>query len=282
MAILAALLLLAAAVVAYLVRRNGDITDVKADRWAAQRGVTLTAATRATVTGYLHTAGQLRGLGLVAGLALPTLYAWALGVRLRGVLPWASAFCGYLIGALYAEISLRRPAGGRAAASPRRLRQYLPPILLRGQVTVGAALAVASAGALLVPGTTEVVGRTPIPLALVAIAGLAGTPSLLGIEGWLVRRPQPILSPDQLAADDAIRSQSVQSVAASGTAMLLTLLSVPLWAMAASDVRILRWTMWLPGIVSTALALFVCLEFGHLRWRVRRQLPVGERGATPC
>ena len=34
--------------------------------------------------------------------------------------------------------------------------------------------------------------------------------------------------------------------------MQLALLAVPLWTMAASDVQLLRWTMWIPGMLSTA------------------------------
>ena len=254
MAILAALILTAAGLVAYLVWRNGHITLVKADRWAAQRGLVLTSENREVVTGYLHTAGLLRGLGLVAGLVLPSLYSWALGIRVNVVYPWTWAFFGYLVGALYAEISLRRPSGGRAAALPRQLSDYLRPLLLRGQMVLGVVLTVASIGAIAADGTYDVLGRTRIPLVVAGVAGLVGTPVLLVVEGWLVRRPQPVLSPAQLAADDAIRSQSVQSIVASGMGMQLAILSVPLGAMMASDVQILRWTMWVPWMLSTALA----------------------------
>ena len=192
MAILAAVILMAAALVAYLVWRNGHITLVKADRWAAQRGLVLTAENRDVVTGYLHTAGLLRGLGLVAGLMLPSLYSWALGTRVSEVFPWTWAFLGYLVGALYAEISLRRPNGGRAAAVPRHLRDYLRPLLLRGQVVLGVALTVASIGAMRAPGTFDVLGHTSVPLVVTGVAGLIGVPLLLAVEGWLVRRPRPV------------------------------------------------------------------------------------------
>jgi hypothetical protein len=42
--------------------------------------------------------------------------------------------------------------------------------------------------------------------------------------------------------------------------------------LAASDVDVLRWTMWLPALVALFLSIRACLEIGHRGWRVRRPI----------
>jgi hypothetical protein len=154
-------------------------------------------------------------------------------------------------------------------------------MLLRGQVVLGVLLVAACAGAALAPGSTKVFGGSRSPVVVAGLVGLLGTPALLAVERWLVRRPQPVLSPDQLAADDAIRSQSIQSIAASGMAIVLALQIVPLTAMGNSEVPALRWLS-LPGFLAIVPAVFVAFNFGHLRWRVRRTLPASTFEAAPC
>jgi hypothetical protein len=280
MIILAGILTMAG-VAAYLVWRNGHITGAKAERWAASRGLALTAENRGTVVDYLHDAGLLRGLGLLAGIVLPSIWSWALGVRQTVVPPWTWACLGYLVGALYAEISLRRPRGNRASTTPRRLHDYLRPVLRRGQVLLAVALVVTSAGALMAPWRTENFGGSVAPVVVAATVGLIGTPIMILVEGWLVRRPQPVLSPAQLAADDAIRSQSVQSVAASWLALQLGFLSVPLFALGTTGIRGFG-ALTLAGIACVWLGVLVCFNFGHLGWRVRRPLPTTTVEAASC
>ena len=90
------------------------------------------------------------------------------------------------------------------------------------------------------------------------------------LQRWLIERPQPFTDPALLAADDAIRSQSVHSLAGSGIAVLLLLAGTICWAMSASDVQVLRWVMWVPAVLSFLAALYACLYYGHRAWRVRR------------
>jgi hypothetical protein len=281
MAIVAGLVVAGTALVALLVWRNGHITRKKTEGWAASRGLTLTPETRVTVTAYLHTSGLLRGLGVLAGLILPVLWSRALGLGQVVVPPWTWAFLGYLVGALYAEVSLRRPRGNRAATSPRRLHDYLRPLLLRGQVVLGVLLVVVAGAVSLVPDRNDPFGRSPLSLVAALVAGLVGTPVLVMVERWLVLRPQPILSAAQLAADDAIRSQSVQSIAASGMAMQLTLLALPVFALSTGDVGWLR-PLAPVGLVPVWLAVLVCFNFGHVGWRVHRRPPGPLVEATPC
>ncbi len=280
MIILAGIVPLAVGTVVYLVWRNGHITGDKAERWAASRGLTLTDENRGTVIDYLHTAGLLRGLGLLAGLVLPMMWSWALGATGPVIPPWTWAFLGYLTGALFAEISLRRPTGGSAAAAPRHLRSYIKPLLLRGQIVLGVLLVTAGLAAPFVPQGNWPVARPRLPALLAVVGGLIITLSLLAVERWLVLRPQPVLTPGQLAADDAIRSQSVQSIAASGMAVQLTLLALVLVPLNTAG------GMWkvvaLLGGLLHIVALWVCLEFGHLGWRVKRSFPISTVKAASC
>jgi hypothetical protein len=104
---------------------------------------------------------------------------------------------------------------------------------------------------------------------------------LEALERWLVRRPQPFTSPSLVAADDAIRAQSVHSLAGAGLALQLIACSGVFIGLAASDVPFLRWTMWLPALVALLLSIRACLEIGQRAWRVRRPIarPTGARSA---
>ncbi|MGQ0678331.1 MAG: hypothetical protein ACT4OM_01505 [Actinomycetota bacterium] len=39
-----------------------------------------------------------------------------------------------------------------------------------------------------------------------------------------------------------------------------------------SEVQLLRWTMWAPGLACFFGSIYVCLFFGHRAWRVTRNL----------
>ena len=101
------------------------------ERWARDHGLELTPESRPTVTHYLRRERLLRTWGGVAGATLPTLIDYALTGRVQVLgfgtdgesapLGFGTIFVGYLLGALYAEISLVRPvAGARRTASLSR------------------------------------------------------------------------------------------------------------------------------------------------------------------
>ncbi len=272
---MAALLLLPLALVLVaLSRAYGEVDDDFLDEWSRAHALELTDANRPMVRWYLRNARVLRTWGALAGIFLPSLAAAAFGADIRVPQDWVWIFVGYLVGALYAELSLVRPRGaGRRAASivPRELSSYLPARLLRAQRGLGVGTV---AGALVV-GVLPFGGHGgPLPnTAVVMGVGLGAAAVAVGLERlqrWLVERPQPLTDPDLVAADDAIRSQSVHSLAGSGLAVLLLLAGSVCLAMAQSDVQVLRWTMWVPGATSFVAALYACLYFGHRAWRVTR------------
>lgn len=62
--------------------------------------------------------------------------------------------------------------------------------------------------------------------------------------------------------------------------MLLLLVGSMCWAMAQSDVQLLRWTMWVPAVLSSLVAVVLCLHYGHRAWRVRRAMRPAQVTAT--
>ena len=64
-----------------------------------------------------------------------------------------------------------------------------------------------------------------------------------------MQRPQPFTAPELVAADDAIRSQAVHSLAGSSLAIQLMCLGGMMFVLQRSDVQVLRWTMWVAGLL---------------------------------
>jgi hypothetical protein len=280
-------LVLAVSVPVVLVRAYAKVNDKLLAEWAQAHGVELTPESRQMVARYLRKSRVLRTWGALAGLLVPSLVELVLNNRVQllgfgtdgSSAPYAGpigAFVGYLLGSLYAEVSLARPiARARRSASlvPRELADYLPRWLLRAQRALG----IAAVAGVLVLGLVPYDPREaaePEWLSLLTGAAVfaAFAVGLEALERWLVRRPQPFTSPSLVAADDAIRAQSVHSLAGSGLALLLVLCSGICVALAASDVEVLRSTMWLPALVTLFLSIRACLEIGHRGWRVRRPI----------
>jgi hypothetical protein len=256
-----------------------------ADGWARARGLELTPETRPVVTRHLAAARRLRTLGALCGAVLPSLVDLVVNGRLQ-VLGFATdgsaapfqgpltILLGYLAGALWAEVSLARPLGAdrrRASLVPRELHDYLPRRVLAAQRALGA---VAVLGILLAGVVPFDPARAAEPSwgELLAGAGViaAFTAGLELLERWLVRRAQPFTSASMTAVDDAIRSQSVHSLAGSGVALLLFACSGLALVLTQSDVPALRLTMWLPAAVAFGLGLRACGDVAGRAWRVRR------------
>lgn len=268
-----------------LIRAYAELDEDFLAEWAGAHGLVITERNRPMVRWYLRNARVLRTWGALAGFFLPYLAALAFGASSAGSLNVVAPFLGYLLGALYAEVSLVRPrsSGPRfASLAPRSLNAYLPPGLRLAQWVLGATITGASVVVLSVPYPPD---WMPRPDGAWLILGMIGGPALaFGLERlqkWLVRRPQTFTHADLVAADDAVRAQSVHSVAGSGLAVELVWLGALALSLAQSDVQLLRWTMWVPGLACMGMALGACQYYGHRAWRVRRPLPwSSEREAT--
>ena len=277
MGLLVALALLTVIAGTALIRAYAELDENFLQKWAKAHGLEITAENRPMVRWYLRNARVLRTLGALAGLFLPVLVAVALGLPVEGDLVWV--FVGYLLGALYAELSLVRPLpDGKRAASlvPRALTDYLPRELRVTQRTLGVVVTAGFVALAAVPFDPPGSIQMRPDLWVFVIGSASGLGLAVGLErlqGWLVRRPQPFTAPTLIAADDAIRSQSVHSLSGSGIAIEFLLLSVVCFGLAQSDVQILRWTLWVPGFFGMGAALFACQYYGHRAWRVHRRLP---------
>lgn len=262
------------------------MSEQKLVQWAQARSLELTPENRPVVARYLRRARVLRICGALAGVLLPTLVEliWhgdlvVLGFHSDGsAAPYAGpmeAYIGYLLGALAAELTTARPAAtGRRSASlaPRELEGYLSRRLLLAQ----RALAVVVVIGIFVTGLVPYPSAATTP----AWSGLAAGAAFFGafavaleiVERWIVRRPQPFTSASLVAADDAIRAQSLHTVAGAGLALLLLALSGVFAVLTVSDVDLLTWTMWLPAFAAFALSIRACLDIGQQPWRVRRRV----------
>jgi hypothetical protein len=290
-------LVLAVAVPLALVRAYAKAHGELLEEWARAHAVELTPENRPVVVRYLRTGRILRTWGVVGGLLLPSVVELVLSgrVQLLGfgtdgtAAPYAGpmgAFVGYLVGALCAEVSTARrvdPARRSASLVPRELGQYMPRVLLYAQRALGIAVLLGALVLGVVPFDRSAGAVEPQWLVLLTFGGAfaALAVGLEALERWVVRRPQPFISPPLVAADDAIRAQSVHSLAGSGLALLLVACSGIFLGLATSDVALLRATMWLPAVATLLLAIRACMDVGHRPWRVRRPVarPTGARPA---
>ena len=265
--------------------RVGELT-----RWAARYDLELRPEDRSWVAGELRRGRLLRTAGFTLPFAIggtATIW-WTATHNLSGMPPALAALIdpaawatGYLAGATFAELTRRRPGAQHvrgAALVPRRLGDYLPawmPLTYRGVGLV--MLALTPLAARPDPVLSPPPGGTSA-LAAAVIRGIAAAGVAVLVEVALramVRRGQPVATPDELAVDDALRSTAIHRTAGAGLAALLFLLAQQLPNLST------RW--WALG----GLAYLLCygLAVGAWRdltvprrWRIRRAYGSGGPG----
>jgi len=253
-------------------------TRYRVEAWSRGRGLGLTSANRPVVGYYLRTARLLRLIGAMAGTVLPGLVMLAyqgeksaLGT-FSGV---AWAYVGYLVGSLYAELSLARPTGGRRAASlaPRSLGDYLPLSHVWAQRGLaGAVVAGGAFASLLDPAPVVWVNGFGTGAGAIVVALMALTVAVVveTLERWIVRRPQPLTRPDLVAADDAIRSHSLHSFCGSALALLVLLASAQAAVLGQRDLAGLRRPLFAAAAFGLLASFAICMSFAHRTWQVHR------------
>jgi hypothetical protein len=241
--------------------------------WAQEIGLELTPRNEPFVRSYIVRTRILRIAGGVVGFLAPIAYSEFAGgpppIPFDFIL--LDALVGYLVGAVLAEITVRRPKTDVPTASlvPRDLHDYLPSFYTR-------TLRLAAATALgLYPLYVVISGRErdELPPAIVMVSMILLI--LLGVEllqRYIVGRPQPAVAADLMRADDAVRSASVHALAGAGIALELLIASVEILGLAVtSDTRLLRWTLPWISVICFGLALG---SWQHLtrpyNWQVRR------------
>jgi hypothetical protein len=132
--------------------------------------------------------------------------------------------------------------------------------------------------ALLPPGPAGGTGpaRAGGPTIAAGVAFALLVPLLVGgAQRWILRRPQPLVAPELVAADDAVRAASVRNVAALGSAhVLLGLAAGLLQHVEVVDVTAVDWLF---GVAAGACLLLALVSWWSRAWwrPVRRQPFVG-------
>jgi hypothetical protein len=99
----------------------------------------------------------------------------------------------------------------------------------------------------------------PLSVSVLAVASLAaaGVPALTAVAGrWIVRRPQPFVSGDLVAADDALRAAATRRLTALVCTALAAAATVAFYELGASTgTEGVTGIAWLGGIASVVVAL---------------------------
>jgi hypothetical protein len=169
------------------------------------------------------------------------------------------ALLGYLLGAVIAELTIKRPEAHEPSASltPRELSDYVPT----GFIT---ALRMSALFALilvplyrLLPARQKLVNLNDFPPEIIIVPTIL----LIGLgvellQRYIVARSQPAVESDLVNADDAIRSASVHALAGAGIALELLIVSGQLINLAVvSNVDLLRWTLPVLAVLSFGIAI---------------------------
>jgi hypothetical protein len=253
------------------------------EKWARRCGAALTDRNRAMVARYLRRTRTLQVAGATVGWLLSPVYIGVFGRPLPLGDNWvALAVGGYLVGAVAAEAAFLRPrrapgAIRAATLSPRSPLDYVPSrtiwsIRLLPVVTVALA------------GTYAVIPKDPLravdpTVSYFVVASLLVIAFALAAD-WILRaivaRPQPALSEDVVAADDALRACSMHALAAAVVALILlssgwALVSVGMVTSVAWLGQVLIWL----GLITDILAVGAWIGLSHPRtWRVRHDRPM--------
>lgn len=265
----------------------------RVERWGRDHGVDLTAESRPVVARYLRTARVYRTWGGVGGALLPSLIEYIVSGRVQVLgfgtdgdsapLGFGTIFVGYLAGALAAEVSHVRPvdrARRVASLARRELSDYLPRRAVLAQRGLAAAAGAGFLAIGFVPYGDAVSNPGTAGLAGAAVAMLAFAAGLEWIERWLVQRPQPYTTAALIAADDAIRTQSIRAVAGAGLALLLLAACGAALALQGSEEPVLRAVMPVPAAVCLILSVLAAQDVADASWRVQRSVkPAGPASA---
>lgn len=241
------------------------VPDAEVESWASAHGLQLTPANRAPVARYLRNAHGCRTLGVMVGLFVASMpvVGHALGYM------WLVV--GYAAGAVIAELTRPRLAGGPAVASivARDPAQYLPARLRTAQVVVAACVVVLAGTTYLTSWQNQPATYWDTSAILLGGGTVSALAIGLGLQRWVVSRPQRAGAPDLLAADDAMRVQAVHSIAGATLGFLFLLLASVLFVLSAATHPLGQIAPWC-GIPCLIAAYVSVLYYGHRAWSVRR------------
>ena len=231
-------------------------------RFCGRYSVECSAETSSTLARSIRRgrAGRLGGAAI--GLSLsPVLSGLGVSIPNEGLL---YGLIGYLVGAFVAALipGLPRTEPRRASLVPRRPSDYLSRLALLAPTIALGASALAVIVYNLEPHQANVTSNgAPVGLLMTAVAA-AGT--LLGVR-VVVGRAQPMTTADLVAADDAMRTQAVHTLAGAGIAVALFGTAASLFGM---------------GVTASAQGLQVIGVLGGVAALVGSLVAWGLRGAA--
>lgn len=277
-------ILLVVMLIGYMLRQatGSDVAD-----FAARSGLDAPGPTaRRFIAHHLTTGRRLRVVLVIGALIVPNVVAEAIAPSPDGNVSasWSWMLWACMAGTLWAELSVTRPTGRARVASlvPREPEAYLGRPLRWGPlaaalVATGVWIGVAFLPAERTGGPGASAGdaaerASGLDIAI-GIAFVLVVPLVVVLaQRWILRRPQPLVAPDLVAADDAVRAASVRNLAAVGTALVLLYLAGGLL----QYVEVVEDTTvdWSAGLASTlCLALAIVSWWSRAWWRpVRRQV----------
>ena len=224
-------LLLVAAVIVLpvllITSASAPVSRARVERFARRQQLPITSGNGNQVIAYLATTRRWRVAGLLVAIAVGITWGAYQVTRGsgEGTITLLQLLAGWFVGAVIAEARLaQRPRGQRrtAALRPRHPSAYLSRF---ARAVLPAALAISLAVTAVTAVT--VLTRTAGHAVDVRLAALAATAALViaavvrTVRRRVLDRPQPALPPDQLAADDAIRSRSLHVLAGAGATLVL-------------------------------------------------------------
>lgn len=205
---------------------NSPVSRVRLERFARRQCLDVSAASGDQIIRYLATTRRWRTAGL--GLGFLASVAWSLPQPTASI-DSITLFAGWFLGALVAEIRVAHLAHGPRRAASLQRRQpaaYLSRpawALVPGAAVLAVAVAATTTWAAAVGSA-----RPDWWSAGWLVAALATAATVRAIQLHVLRRPQPLVAPDVLATDDAIRSRSLHVLAGGGAAIVLLCVSAQL------------------------------------------------------
>jgi uncharacterized membrane protein len=257
--------------------------ETRIARWSSHHGLTLTDSNRAVIAGYLRRTRALQVLGAGLGWVSSPVYIGLVGRPFPLGDSWVMlAVAGYLVGAAVAEVVFLGQARPRstvraAALAPRALFDYVPAATVWTIRVLPFATVILAVVYAIAPKDPQ---RAVDPSVAFVVAASIVVVAFAALTEWfswtIVLRPQPAITDDLLAADDAIRAGSIHSLSAAAVALILLTLGWTLVSLGGvtGNPR-LGAIAWGFGVACDVGALIAWIVLGHVtNWQVRRGAPL--------